>query len=1132
MVFTRPGIAKTTPVHAGRDAPSFACMSWLLCLLWLPVIALADIHHDLDVILKPAEASIEVRDTITLPDSHPDVLTFALHPALLPRAPAVDVHLTPLPASAPGDETGRIPPVHYRVELPAGQRRFTLHYRGNILHALQRQGEEYARSFQETQGMISHEGVFLAAASFWYPHFEAGLIKFELGIQMPAGWRGMTQGARTNRETENGTASEHWHSNTPQEEIYLIAGPFTEYEQQADDVQAIVLLREPDPPLAQKYLDATQQYIELYSRLIGRYPFKKFAMVENFWETGYGMPSFTLLGPRVIRFPFILHSSYPHEILHNWWGNSVYVDYQSGNWAEGLTSYLADHLIKEQQGHGAKYRRTVLQKYTDHVGRQQDFPLTAFRSRHSARSEAIGYGKTLMLFHMLRRQLGDDDFIAGLRALYEHYRYRIAAFAAVQETFERVSRQPLAGFFSQWVERTGAPQLRITQGRVSAHAGGHRLTATSEQTQPGEPYTLQFPVAVHLDGRDQAWQTDIRITQRRHTLKLDLPARPRQLDIDPEFDVFRRLHRNEIPPAVSQAMGAGRVLLVLPATTTPEMRRAYRALAESWQAGKADSVEVVVDTALKSLPDDRAVWLFGGDNRFRPQLRHALQGYAFEDQGDSVRFEQTSLATATHSIVVLGRHPQAPEHALGWLAADSPDALPGLGRKLPHYGRYSYLAFTGAAPDNVLKGQWPVLDSPMSLKLAQEESTTIQPAAARLAPRKPLAAPAGRFSTARMRADTTFLAAGDMAGRGLGTTELERAADYIAAQFRAAGLQPGGDAASWFQRWQEHVDELGRTVKLANVIGVLPGTDPGLAGESLVIGAHYDHLGYGEQAGRSEDRGKVHPGADDNASGLAVLLELVRALEGKALPRTLVFVAFTAEEHGRLGSRHYVRHTPAYPADKILAMLNLDTVGRLGDKPLILFGTGTADEWPHIFRGAGYVTGVPVEMVADDFGSSDQTSFIEAGIPAVQFFGGNHADVHRPGDTLDKLDLDGMISVARVLYETVEYLAGRTHSLSSTLDSPPSPPAATGKRRVSFGTVPDFTYSGTGVRLDAVRNATPAERAGLREGDIIVSVNETPVHDLRGYSGILRQLNPGDEIRVRFRREDAELAITTRVTER
>ncbi len=124
----------------------------------------------------------------------------------------------------------------------------------------------------------------------------------------------------------------------------------------------MAFLRKPDQALADRYLDATAQYLEMYRGLLGPYPYSKFALVENFWETGYGMPSFTLLGEQIIRFPFILHSSYPHELLHNWWGNGVFVDLAGGNWCEGLTAYLADHLIAEQRGQGADHRRAILQK--------------------------------------------------------------------------------------------------------------------------------------------------------------------------------------------------------------------------------------------------------------------------------------------------------------------------------------------------------------------------------------------------------------------------------------------------------------------------------------------------------------------------------------------------------------------------------------------------------------------------------------------------------------------------------------------------------------------------------------------------------------------------------------------------
>ena len=251
-------------------------------------------------------------------------------------------------------------------------------------------------------------------------------------------------------------------------------------------------------------------------------------------------------------------------------------------------------------------------------------------------------------------------------------------------------------------------------------------------------------------------------------------------------------------------------------------------------------------------------------------------------------------------------------------------------------------------------------------------------------------------------------------------------------------------------------------------------------------------------------------------------------------PTLEVSNAFTGEENGKLGSRHYIRHSDSYPAEDIIAMLNLDTVGRLEDQPLILFGTGTADEWVHIFRGAGYVTGVPVKAVANDFGSSDQTAFIEAGIPAVQFFSGSHEDFHRPGDTPDKIDHAGLGKVARVLNETVRYLGERPGPLSSKpADAQTGAPATrSSSRRVSFGTVPDFTYSGAGVRLDDISAGTPAERAGLRKGDIITVVNDTPVNDLRAYSNVLKKLAPGDEIRVTFLRDDIEKTLSTHVTER
>ncbi len=225
-----------------------------------------------------------------------------------------------------------------------------------------------------------------------------------------------------------------------------------------------------------------------------------------------------------------------------------------------------------------------------------------------------------------------------------------------------------------------------------------------------------------------------------------------------------------------------------------------------------------------------------------------------------------------------------------------------------------------------------------------------------------------------MMETVSILASEKLAGRGFGADGLDQAAEFIAGKLREAGLEPGGDSpGSFFQTWEDRGGVPERKVRLRNVVGVIPGKNSEFEGQSVVIGAHYDHLGLGWPDAREENQGKIHYGADDNASGVAVLLELARVLGKNLKPeRSAVFVAFTGEETGKRGSRYYLGKQKQYPAEKCIGMLNLDTVGRLGDGKLLVLGAGSAREWAHIFRGAGFVTGVEVGMVSEELDSSDQ----------------------------------------------------------------------------------------------------------------------------------------------------------------
>ncbi|MGR3174952.1 MAG: M20/M25/M40 family metallo-hydrolase [Candidatus Scalindua sp.] len=854
------------------------------------------------------------------------------------------------------------------------------------------------------------------------------------------------------------------------------------------------------------------------------------------------MPSFTLLGPRVIRFPFILHSSYPHEILHNWWGNGVYTDYEKGNWAEGLTTYLADHLIKEQRGIAVEYRRSVLQKYTNYVtvNKNRDFPLTEFRSRHSAATEAVGYGKTMMLFHMLRLQLGDQAFVKALHQFYRKYKFKVASFDDVETVFNKVTDEPIESMFEQWVKRSGAPSLRVSQAVAKPQGDGYVLSAIIEQTQKTEPYRLKLPIAVHLEGIANAFQTSIDVDSKEYNLELNFPVRPVRLDVDPEFDVFRTLDHSETPPAMSQVFGAEEVLVVIPSDASESIRRGYYDLAKGWQKGRSVDMEIRLDNELDELPADRAVWLFGWENSFRPMMKNALSDYDFADRKDTVHIESTELKRDQHAVVIMARHPSNSAHALAWLATDNVAAMPGLGRKLPHYNKYSYLAFTGDEPTNVFKGQWPVVNSPMSIAVLQSDGKEVELATAKLASRAALAQLPPVFSEARMLKDIEYLASEELKGRGLGTPGLDKAAAYIARQFSDAGLRPCGDGSDdFFQTWTEQIDMPERdVVTIKNVIGVIPGSNPKLDGQSVIIGAHYDSHGLGWPDVLKGNEGKIHPGADDNASGISVLLEFARLVGKKWQPeRTVVFVAFSAEEAGKLGSLHYIRQAKKYPISKTIAMVNLDTVGQLGQDALTIFGSYSAREWVHIFRGVGYVTGVPIKQSTIDTGNGDEKSFIDAGVPSVHFFSGARDNYHRPTDTVDRIDTAGLIKTAAVLKETVEYLAGRPEQLTSTLtvtkDSTDlyEKPQRT-KRRVVLGTVPDFAYIGKGVRLDGVIPDTPACKAGLQDGDIITRIGDTVIEDLQAYSDVLKSLQAGDEITIVFMRDNEEHSITTKVVAR
>lgn len=1097
--------------------------------------AAATVHHDLEVRIQPDQNSLQVVNRVSFLDAvTPDengAYRFVLHAGLEPKVatPGWRLQLQDGPAeagflgiNATTETVSENVPLDAYLLIPEGESPgpVELVYGGVIHHELATQGEEYQRSFSETPGIIDDRGVFLAGASFWVPTFGDGLMTFDLvvgGLTPP--WDVVSQGRRTHHEVDSeGFRSTSWSLGHPTEEIYLIAGPWHEYSREAGDVEVFAFLRDDDPALAQRYLDATARYLDLYQGMLPPFPFASFALVENFWETGYGMPGFTLLGPQVIRFPWILTSSYPHELLHNWWGNSIYVEFEHGNWCEGLTAYMADHLFAEQRGEGATYRRATLKKYTDMVSAGEDFPLAEFGSRQSAASEAVGYGKSLMLFHMARRAVGNEAFLAALSLFDREHRFSRASFSDIAEAFTDETGGDWAPFIEEWVERTGAPRFEIREARVEEGAPGEapwRVAVHLRQVQDEEPFPVTVPVAVTIEGQEEPVWAEAGACARDCIVEVACSARPLRVDVDPAFDVMRRLDPLEVPPALSTVFGAKEQLFVLPASASDEETAAWRELAADW--ARPEKPNIVLDSELSVLPDT-PTWVLGWDNRFGSEIAGRLADQGISMRGASVALAGDVLPKHDHSMVVVARAKGDPTAAVSWVTAAPTEAIPGLARKLPHYTRYSYLGFRGPEPENMAKGMWQPLSSPLVRNLSDGDMPNLE-----LPARVPLAELPPAYDAQSLKRTVAELADPALEGRGLGSEGLHRATALVEARLGAAGLEPAAENGIR-QSWRWTGGEPAREMELVNLVARVPGRDPKFTNEPVLVIAHLDHLGRGWPDSREGNENQVHPGADDNASGVAVLLELARAMASEPpRPRPVVFAIVTGEEAGLLGSRHLLASMT--PDEKPFACVNLDTVGRLADGKLYVLNADTAREWRFIFMGVGYTTGAPVTVVSEPLDASDQVACIEMGVPAIQLFTGPTPDYHRPSDTVDTIDADGMVVVTEAAHEAIGYLAERTEPLTVTIAAAANdgdgPPPRT-SRRASLGTMPDFAFEGPGVRVQQVMPGSAAEESGIIAGDVILAIDGATVTDLRSFSDLLKARAPGDAVEVTVLRGDEE----------
>ncbi|HYK20556.1 MAG TPA: M20/M25/M40 family metallo-hydrolase, partial [Pyrinomonadaceae bacterium] len=293
-----------------------------------------------------------------------------------------------------------------------------------------------------------------------------------------------------------------------------------------------------------------------------------------------------------------------------------------------------------------------------------------------------------------------------------------------------------------------------------------------------------------------------------------------------------------------------------------------------------------------------------------------------------------------------------------------------------------------------------------------------------------------------------------------------------------------------------------------NVVGMLEGSDPILKNENIIIGAHYDHLGRGGEGSLAPNSGEIHHGADDNASGTAGVIELAR-LFGAQRPRskrTLVFIAFSGEEEGLLGSNYYVNH-PLLPLTKTVAMINMDMIGRMKDHKLVIAGVGTAKEWRDLIAKD---KSFQLTLSEDGYGPSDHSSFYGKQIPVLFFWTGPHGDYHKPSDTFDKINYTDEARILSMVAHIVRDVDSADRRLTYTTAKTDST-QRTAVFRVYLGTLPNYADSNDGLLLDGVRDDSPAAKAGLKAGDRIVKIADREIKNVYDYTYALGEMKAGQE---------------------
>lgn len=521
-----------------------------------------------------------------------------------------------------------------------------------------------ARMDEQGINFIDDNHVFLIEQ--WYPQPDV-LAEYAFSVTLPKDFVATSESESVTIHKNDRTKTFVFEFKHPLDSLHLAASNrFVQKKDRYKHIDIEAYFFKEDIDLSNTYIDYTKKYLAMYESMLTPYPYRRFAIVENILPTGSSMPTFTLLGNQVVRLPFIVKTSLGHEILHQWFGNSVYIDYVSGNWAEGLTTYLSDHYYAALEGKDIAYRKQILVDYNAYVHSDNAMPLIDFQSRSNKAQSVVGYGKGAMLFHGLRRLHGDDIFYAAIKDFIRQNRFRKASWLDIQHAFERATGEKLYTYFGDWLTRKSIPRLQVENAQLYVEQG--QLKLGFDLLQEEGPYPLHIPITSHMGKRKDTQWVELKNSKKR--LALVINELPDRVVMDDDYALMRQLAPEEIPPVLAGIMGKEKLIVVIPSIR----HSTYQPLIHT--LGVKTMTYVAPDKITFDQIQKNSLLIAGNDN---PVVDILLGKQTVSENGLYLKVYKNPYNESERVVFV---------HA-----ADQQEAQ-AVQHKIPHYGKYTELAFT------------------------------------------------------------------------------------------------------------------------------------------------------------------------------------------------------------------------------------------------------------------------------------------------------------------------------------------------------------------------------------------------------------------------------------------------------